>query len=141
MKPFEIDRNSWHYKLAKLNDNFYHQNDLCSYIRCIIWGVIVKFFVIAASIFLICIFLTVLIFLVGLISESSAYLLYHINNNLNNIQIFFSIFFSIFITVFSLYGIIRVYTLNFDNVNFENSFIVQAYDSIKNKYCRKIVYK
>ena len=43
----KINRSSWHYRLIKMGDSWEIPTDLCSYVRLLIWNILVVLFTVA----------------------------------------------------------------------------------------------
>jgi hypothetical protein len=129
MKTLTVNRNSWHYRLAKLGNVRPYELNICNYIRCFLGGVGYITFC-AALVFIAC-------FLVGDFLAWVAAMLVNL--------IYFDPGVAALIAT-SIFGAAFLFLLCFLISHFgvkafesaDSSFIGAAYDSFKNKYCFKV---
>lgn len=143
MKNIEIDRSSWHYKLANYPNPIIVANDLCGYIRQVAWSL----FVLLVIFVLGCLFFASAVdFMLYLIVFFKQGILYQfVAFDIHGIGIVaastFIVIFGFVILTFmgSCYKFIE--NKLYENSDNNPSFISVAYSSIKNKYCARLTFK
>lgn len=132
MKEFEINRKSWHYKIAKFGGfNTYRDSNICDYTKCCAYGVL-NF--IAQSVFVLCVIVLVSIMVVDFTLGVWFWFKTGFFMMGEPGLIFLLVLASI--VVFCAAGV--GYTLAQHQSHSEPGFIRVAFSSFKGKYCHRI---
>lgn len=141
MKSLTFNRNSWHFKLALFGDRRRTPDDLCTYIRYVIYG----FFEILAITIMSAIMIAGLsyafwdaVFAIGFSLYYGIMLIY--GGTWVTIIIFSILCFIAFIVWMHSLGVFTSIKESIPTLK-EDSFVRQAYKSHKEKYCAKIDFK
>jgi len=134
----KINKSSWHYRLVKLGDPWDIPDDLCSYVRLLIWNIMGVSFTFALGIFLVVVGIWSPIHLVlyGIPDQQSALYGFYIIGSMVDVAVLICI-------IFYIIDWVREYLLEHREVKppkpiKEPSFIKKAWKGFKEKTCYKI---
>ena len=132
MKTYTLKKDSWHYWLASFGDDLrmYHVNDICAYIRAMIFGLFHLIFVTA----IICLLGGGMLFSIG-----NLFGWLFLGYKLYEITVIFTTVFVAVITVLII-AVIVAFTKERTN-NTEPGFVRLAYRRVKEKTCSLVEFE
>lgn len=139
MKTLTVNRNSWHYKLAKLGGrDVYYETDICSYTRRVMFGVVLAILATAAGIGAIYLLVDIVLGL-GFSIWYGVWLM----NAPGEIALMVVAILSFSAgVIFSIEKVSQAWRRHKRNqYDREPGFVGQAYQSWKHKYCTKIEFR